>query len=283
MKTNRKLAAIVAALALTSTFGQAIAGVGNDVPSCYAANKIEQTQPALEREIFVLIDQTTVLDPALTNLVLENVWGFLQPNSGFTVARFSAFSQGHYTEVVTSGILEAPIADKARDGIGVRQLKKFDECMAGQLGWGRKRATDAAKASMAGATTELAKSDILSALSEISQRVRESKARHKVVFLVSDMLENSSVSSFYASSSQVRRIDPGKELAAAEKAHLIPDFGGARVHVLGAGLLGPAANVKSYRDTLTMSALRTFWTAYFKKTAADLAQFGEPSLIKPVQ
>jgi len=43
------------------------------------------------------------------------------------------------------------------------------------------------------ATNDLAKSDILAALRDISDKVRASPASDRVVLLASDMLENSSV------------------------------------------------------------------------------------------
>ena len=65
------------------------AGVSNDLPSCYAANKIEIAKPPLEREIFVLVDQTTIFDDRLKRSIDENIWNNLRPNSGFTKIRSS--------------------------------------------------------------------------------------------------------------------------------------------------------------------------------------------------
>jgi hypothetical protein len=268
-------------------YSSAHAGVTNDVPSCYKANKVGMAQAAPERELFVVVDQTTLLDEKLKRSVLENVWGFLGPNTAFTVVSFSAFSQGRYTEVVSSGRIEAPISGKERDAISEKLLKGFDACMSSQLSWAKKHAAEAVQKSMANASTQLAKSDILAALKDLSSRVKASPAGEKVVFLVSDMLENSSVSSFYAPGNRVRKIDPAKELTHAEKAGMVSDFGSAKVHVLGAGLVPPASDTHdisaSYRDAQTMTALNEFWAAYLKKSNATLEQFGAPALLKPVQ
>ena len=102
------------------------------------------------------------------------------------------------------------------------------------------------------------------------------------MLLASDMLENSSVSSFYLHNA-VRRIDPQVEMKNATAAGLIGDFGGARVYVIGAGLLGGDAKVKNaYRDTQTVSALKEFWTLYFQKSNASIGEFGAPALLGPV-
>jgi hypothetical protein len=132
------------------------------------------------------------------------------------------------------------------------------------------------------ATNDLSKSDILAALKDISDKVRASPASDKVVLLASDMLENSSVSSFY-SHNAVRRIDPKAEMMKATAAGLIGDFGGARVYVIGAGLLAGDAKVKNaYRDPQTMSALKEFWTLYFQKSNASIGEFGAPALLGAV-
>lgn len=273
------------ALALGAAFcGHAFAGVTNDVPSCYAANKIDAARAPVATEIFVVVDQTTMFDDKLKRSISENLWENMKPNTSFTVVRFSAFSQGRYTEVVSTGTIEPPLSDKLRDDTSSKLLVHFDACMSGQLKFARDHAVAAVTSSLADSSPDLAKSDILAALKDVSGRVKSSKAKERIVFLASDMLENSSVSSFYASGNSVRRIDPAKELAAADKAGLIGDFGGASVHVIGAGLIGPAGNAKAtYRDPQTMTALNDFWGRYFEKSGAHLEQFGAPALLKPVR
>jgi hypothetical protein len=124
-------------------------------------------------------------------------------------------------------------------------------------------------------------------LKELSSRIRQSTAREKIVFLVSDMLENSGISSFYASKN-VRAIEPAVELKKAQEAQVVGDFGGARVFVLGAGLVqgnagGKNKDIGVYRNPKAMSALRQFWDTYFEASHAVLAEFGAPALLSPVK
>lgn len=275
------LRAVAAAL---FTPALALAGAGNDVPSCYAANHIEYKKPAPEQELFVVIDQTTLFDDKLKRSIKENLWDNLKPNTAFTVVRFSAFSQGRYTEVVNAGLIEPPLPDKVRDDTGTKLLAKFDTCMAAQLRFARELAVKAVDASHATASGDLAKSDILAALKDISSRVKASPAKARLVLLASDMLENSSVTSFYGANNRVRLIDPARELATVDKAGLFGSFGQATVHVVGAGLIGPAANGNnSYREPQALGALNAFWTQYLAKSGATLAQFGTPALLNPVR
>lgn len=275
---------VLASALLVSVMGQARAGLQNDIPSCYAANHMQAATAAPERELFVLIDQTTLLDEHLRASVLENIQRFVQPGSAFVVGDFSAFSQGHYMEILNAGRLELPIPARDRDSIGVKVLRNFDACMQGQLAFGQKLALDAANRAMAGSTSTLARSDILASVKELAERVRQSSAKKKTVFLVSDMLENSSISSFYASGN-VRVIDAEKELKRIEAARMFADFGGARVFVMGAGIVAEPTNTKGrgvYRDPKAMNALKSFWQNWFELSGAEVAEFGMPALITPV-
>jgi len=97
------------------------------------------------------------------------------------------------------------------------------------------------------------------------------------------MLENSSVSSFYANQG-VRLLNPEKELMRVANDQLFGDFGGARVFVIGAGLLPDETNQTkgAYRSTQTMQVLARFWSEYFHKSNADLSEFGQPALLNPI-
>lgn len=276
-----------ALLALAGAAPAAFAGIGNDIPSCYAANRMKAAAAESQAEVFVLIDQTTPLDGALQSSVLENAGRLVQPGAAFVIASFSSFSQGRYLEVLSAGTLEAPLDSRARDDISVKLLKNFDACMSGQADYGRQQAATAIKTALSASSTELSKSDVLSSLKELSSRVRQSQARDKIVFIVSDMLENSGISSFYAGKN-VRSIDPAVELKKAQGAQAVGDFGGARVFVLGAGLVQANAGGKLrdsgvYRDPKAMAMLRQFWQSYFEASQARLVEFGSPALLSPVK
>lgn len=263
------------------------AGLSNDIPSCYAASKVGVPVPAAQTELFVVIDQTTPLDATLQQSVRENVGRLIVPGSAFVVASFSSFGQGQYLQVLSTGTLESGIPDKVRNEISVKALANFDACMKGQLDYGRKAAASSLNKALGGASADFVKSDILAALKELSSRVRQSSASNKIVFLVSDTLENSSISSFYANRN-VRNIDPAEELKKVEATQQIGDFGGARVFVLGAGLIqdtvaGKAKDSGVYRDPKTMQNLRQFWSRYFQRSNATLADFGAPALLSPVK
>ncbi|BCL76130.1 hypothetical protein JHS3_18660 [Jeongeupia sp. HS-3] len=263
--------------------GAAHAGQLDAIPSCYARAKLDAAPPKTQTALFVLVDQTTPLDGALKQSLADQAKPFIHAGNAFTVVRFSAFSQGQYLDVLTTGRLEAPLPSAARNDIGKPVLQQFDACLKQQQQLAFKLVGGALKQSLDGTSSNLAKSDVLASLKNISRQVKQTAASEKVVLISSDMLENSTVSSFY-SKQAVRKIDPVQELDNAVKNDLIADFGGARVYVQGAGLVSEAGQSRGvYRDPKTMAALRQFWTSYFQRSNAKLVEFGQPALLGQVQ
>lgn len=280
---------LFSALVLSVIASQPLAAAPlNQIPSCYAANKLDISPPTQLREVFILLDQTVVLDNDLKQSLATSVRSLMSPGTSFTVVRFSAFSQGHYLDVVSAGALEQGVPEKLRSSIGVKLLKNFDTCMKGQLEFGTNLVMTSVGNTIAQSTTELAKSDLFSSLSETSRIVKTSNAPRRIVLLVSDMLENSSISSFYAKN-RIRQIQPDVELQLVRKEKLFGDFGGASIFVMGAGIipeLSTKAGIKAqpqYRDPKTLGALKQFWSTYFSQSNGQLEEFGMPALMIPVR
>lgn len=290
MSSTIHKAALRAAGALilgASIIGSAAAASVNQVPSCYAAGKLELAPQAPQRAFFIVLDETVVLDDSLKRSLWELVRPQLTPGTAFSVFRFSAFSQGKYLDIVASGELELPVPAKIRDSISVPKLRTFEACLKGQGDYGMKLTRNAMGKVLQASSFDLGKSDIEGSLVALAKAVRETKAPVRTVLLVSDMLENSSVSSFYQNKG-VRNIDPAAELKKTEAARLFADFGGASVYVMGAGLIEPVAGAPAktpaqYRDTKTMTSLERFWAQYFEKSNARLEAFGAPALLTVIK
>jgi hypothetical protein len=279
MKNNFLSAAFLA----TSMFCMPAQASADAIPSCYD-KKLAAPSLAAELEVFLVIDQTTLLDDPLKQSVADQLRPFLAAGNAFSVLVFSAFTQGRYTQLLTSGQLDQQLPPARRNDVSKPLLSRFDQCMAKQPALAAQVLGGAMRSAFEGSSGDIAKSDVLGSLKDISAKVRQSQASQKVVLLVSDMLENSSVSSFYAGQS-VRRIDPARELKNAQENRLIGDFGGARVYVLGAGLLGQSTitGKAAYRDPKTMQTLASFWQGYFDKSKAQLVEFGQPALLNQIK
>lgn len=272
------LTLFLAALALTAT------ARANDVPSCYAANKMDTAAPAPQRSVFLLIDETTLLSPGLQAAAWQAIAPQIVAGTELTVVRFSAFSQSRYTSTVFSGALEQGVPDSARHAISVKKLRQFDECLAGQRNFVVKKMQTAMAQGFASASGELAKSDVIAAMADVSVSVRAAGAPEKLVLVISDMLENSTISSFYERNG-MRNIDPAAEMARVRKASMLGDFAHARIWVMGAGLIASDTNGTKavYRDPIRLKALQGFWTDYFAQSQGKLVDFGTPELKQSIR
>lgn len=251
------------------------------VPSCYAALDIA-APPAPERAVFVLVDQTTGLDPRLRATVTSNLERLLRPGSRFTVATFSALSREHFPTVIASGTLEAPLNAEQRLHLAARKVEEMEACLQQQHAFAIEEAGRRVLAATAASTSTFTNSEIMGSLRQLAQAVRGSPANDRIVILVSDMLEHSDAASFYADR-RLRLIDPAQEMEKAERHDLLADFGGADFVVVGAGLLSPEAAADAGRATAELNALRAFWTQWLGRSNAELVAWGQPDLVAPIR
>ena len=263
--------------------GPACAGLRNVIPSCYAAAHYRFKARAPQHLLYILIDQTVKLNPKLERSVVNTINGLIRPGVKIVVAEFSAFSQGRYLRVVKTGIVENTMTKHEQNNVPVSSLNTFDNCMRDQTEYARMLFDKAAMGVMKNSTSSLDQSDILLALKTVSKPIRLTAASNKLLFMVSDGLENSSVTSFYGDGT-VRRINPDAEMRKVVAHRLLGNFGGARVYVLGGALMpatasGSLAVRNGYRDPQVLEALKGFWRKYFAKSDANLIEFGEPALV----
>lgn len=265
-------------LSLLLTSGSALAGQRDMIDSCYSLLNLKMPESALKLEIFVLIDQTTPLPAEQETSLINGVLQKLVPETAVTVITFSAFIGDRYAQVVFSGALDAVPTPDERDNMPKKHLRTLDACLIAQRSYAGERVASAMQNSFGESTDQIARSDILSSLENISINVvSPSPAYHKNVLLISDMLENSSLTSFYERNA-VRQVDVDKEL---EKVAKFGKFAGATVYVAGAGMIVTKGRnqIETYRDPKTMAALESFWTAYFQQSEAKIEIFGKPSLM----
>lgn len=243
---------------------------------------------AIDTSVFVLLDQTTPMDDNLKSKLKASLADFLKGKGdvGYTLDgySYSSFLAGQYMQHDLKGVLhEQALSEKLRNQVVKKDLKSLDSCQKTKATQVAIKKLDAFIDSVSLGDEKLVKSDIMESLSKAANEVSKSKAQNKVVVIYSDMLENSSITSFYASNA-VRKIDHQKELALAEKAGMFADFGGARVYVMGAGLVSETGKAKGvYRDPKMIQSLRAFWTEWFKRSNAELLEFGTPEMLGEIK
>ncbi|NOR55826.1 MAG: hypothetical protein GQ531_06410 [Sulfurovum sp.] len=250
----------------------------NDVPSCYDALRLNNPNPGIEKELFILVDQTTPLDKKMMIYTYKIMMHFIKNGYAVTIASFSANSNGKYTDVSYSGKLEALLPDSSKHAIAKKTLRKYEGCMNGQYKYAKKKATKALVGVLKGANKTLPHSDIIKSLNDIAKHIiQKSSAKEKVVLLVSDMIEHSSITTFYKQG-RIKKIDAKKELAKVKSSGHLANFDNADVYVIGAGTIGK----KGYRDAKTLKMLTSFWEQYFSQTQAKLKAFGTPMLLEDI-
>ncbi len=251
----------------------------NDVPSCYKALKMKNPDPTPQKELFILIDQTTPIDKNMMIYTYKNMMKFIRNGYAVTIASFSSNANGKYTDVAYAGKLEALLPDTEKYDIAKKTLRKYQGCMNSQYQFAKKKATKALVRTLKGANKKLPHSDIIKSLDDISDHlIKPSSAKEKVVLLVSDMIEHSSVTSFYSRGS-LKKINVKTEMDKVKKGDYMADFDAAKVYVIGTGMVGK----NGYRDAKTLKRLTDFWKNYFQANNAKLQAIGTPMLLEDVE
>ncbi len=254
----------------------------NDIPDCYQYAGLTANQPEFKgRELIVVVDETTQLPDELKREALAHVLRFVQPGDKVKQFRFSAFLPDSHLGLEFSGELQASPVKEVREDIGSNSLKKLDQCLAKQQQYFQMQIAKHMGSSFGDASKDIVKSEIVFSLKQIGEAWKQSAATDKVMFIVSDMLENSDYTSFYQNN-QIRKIDPAKEMQKVSTANLQANLQDVRVFVAAAGLV-PSSSKTGYRSGKTVQLLESFWGDYFKASGATLQAFGAPSLTQDLQ
>lgn len=267
--------ALILALALPCA---PLAAERNDLQSCYTRNGLADIKPAASgRELVVIIDQTIPMPEDLQRSSWGQIDRFVQPGDRVRLYTFSAFLPGEYQRLVYAGELDMPLQGEVRDDVNMRKLRGLDQCLATQ-----KKAFQAGFGGLfvkglRDARQDIPKSEIMNTLRRVGEDMsKEQGVQERVVYLISDMLEHSDYTSFYAAN-QIKQLNVSNELKLAQSKGLYADLQGARVYVSGAGLVTDAVK-HAYRSGKTMDALNDFWAQYLNASNATLEGFGTPSL-----
>lgn len=246
--------------------------------SCYKA--VNQPSPEPREALFVLIDDSVGFDDNVNRRVTDMVVRWLQPGRHVEVLTFAAHISGHYAEVIMSGDVEPVPGDDFTDDLKRSERGKFEHCIRQQLPLARQALAATVQTALSKQDKGVSNSDLLVNISRAANRVAASKAPKKTVLVVSDMLENSTITSFYAGG-KVRGIDASAELAKAEKAGVMAEFGGADVFIFGLGYLaanGPAAK-DTYLDPKRSQPLTQFWKEYVNRSHGHIREIGVPLML----
>ncbi|MBE0492650.1 MAG: hypothetical protein IBX44_10450 [Sulfurospirillum sp.] len=221
------------------------------------------------REVFIIVDQTTSFPKKIRKSSVINIFSILNPKTAANLFTFSEYSKDRYISFVDHYYFYSKLDDVQLYNFGKKEKKHFDQCWKAQdIGLKRKLANDIYEHFKE--KNEIVKnSEIFFSLKELSKNaIKVSKTKEKIVFILSDMLENSNHTSFYKG--ELKKLDIEKEMKIVKEKKLLGDFDGADIIVVGAGLV----DQENYRDGDDMIRLKEFWSEYFKLSNGNLKFFG---------
>lgn len=242
---------------------------------CYDTAGLAAHRPPLARDVMVAVDETTVVPDDLRETLHGMLGAMLRPGDRVTVIAFSSFNRNHYLREVMVRTIEQAPPQSVQMNMPSRKLKALLPCVTGN----QKTALDEVKTTamllVEKATADISHSEIVMSMRELGLRLRTSPAKDRLMLIVSDGIEHSSVTSFYRNRG-LREIGPTDELAKVRKKNAIADLGGTRVFWFGGGL---GASTDGYLDQTRLLHLETFWSGYIKESKGTLVSFGKPSLM----
>lgn len=262
-------------------FNASAENVRNDVPSCASGIDSEYYQRPNERELIILVDRTMAhsLSTDIKRSLFNDIERFIQSGDTVQFIEFSSFAKDSYTRIVFKGQLDVPLNPDVRNNIKKSKLKSFDKCLGQQHGFMLAKLGQSFKISFE-PQEKPTNTELMGTLIDIShQVVSKSTAKRKVVLLVSDMLENSDITSFY-SQNHTRVIDPVKEISLVEKANMFANFNQADIYIVGTGVI---SGNDQYISAQKMIKLESFWTDYFQRSQASVLGFGKPMLLSEIR
>ena len=253
-------------------------------PRCHGGeafrNLAASAAPQLERDVLVLVDQTTALPEDVAQSVLEQVAALAEPGTRLSVGTFSSYTENAHSRIDYEGAIEPEFPKAQRDDAPMKALRKFDDCLGERREAETERLRTALEEAVGGTREDVPRSDVLANVKAFGSRLAESPAEEKMLVLVSDLLENSSAMSFYGNGA-MRKLDPAAELEKARENDLLAQLEGVRVFIVGAGLLPPGA--RQGRSLEELRALEDFWRSYLEEAGAEAVKIGKPRLLSPIR
>lgn len=272
-RTIATVAVASAVLASTEAVGQNCYGQDFARPLVAVAPPIEQ------REVLILIDETAPYPADMFQHVLGRIVPLESPGTRITVGSFSYYSGYTRPTIHMSFFFEPDFPTILGSRVSRSRLNRLIPCLLE----GRLRGVTQVRTELslrfAAAHPMLEHSDIMNSLRLFGDHIRASRARTRTIVLVSDMLENSTTTSFYTHG-VFRPINPTVEIEKARRAGVIADLSGASVYVVGMGL--PSERGGASRPSQNMRRLEQFWTMYFADARAGEVIMGSPFLLQQI-
>ncbi|MDX9744510.1 MAG: hypothetical protein RBT59_11865 [Arcobacteraceae bacterium] len=228
-------------------------------------------EKSIQREVFIIIDQTTPLTKKIRKNILVNIFGLIRPSNTVNLFTFSEYTKGKNVSLVDRYHFYSEIQPDTRYKTSMDELEEYDSCYKSYFNSMQKKlANDMLENFKEDQSSK--KSEILYSLKKVSNKaVKLSTANKKIVVIASDMLENSNYLTLYKNT-DLENLDIKKELSIIEKENLFGDFNNADIIVAGAGVV---EKEEDYRNGKQLDKLEELWNEYFKKSNANPIIFSQ--------
>jgi len=245
--------------------------------SCYdSVTYVQPMQQKTKRALYVLVDETVPLTDHMKKKVrlLLSDWG--KPGDMIKIARFSASYRNLYPELVFHQKIEMDPSDRYMFNLSYKDKKMVKACLESQRQNFKNEFDMQLVKSLKNINPKIPKSELLGSLKLLSKQLYlPDEAEEKVVFLISDGMENSEVASFYAKG-KVRKVDARKEISQVRRKGMIGYWKHSKVYVYGLGLM---PDDKSYAKPDVIHKLSRFWEQYFVESGGKVKAIGTPELL----
>lgn len=213
-------------------------------------------------EVYLLIDESTYFDEKAKEDVYKKITPFVKPNTRVNVFSFSEYSRTKNNKNLGSFYIYSDITDDEEDDITRSKVKELVTCLETSKVYAASEIKKAIDSGTRKKNESLKKSEILKNLKVYTKNnLRFSKAKRKVMIIMSDMIENSDYTSFY-SAGKLKKIDISKELEVVNRHRLLSAFNEAEVYVYGMGLVEINSDKSDSRNAFIMDNLINFWDEY---------------------
>lgn len=239
----------------------------------------------VEAALFIVADESVGFDKNMIMRANEMMVEWLEPGRNIEVIRFSSGVKGRYTESVTSGRLDPEPSEDFINSLKRSELGKFNKLHQQQLRLAKIQAQKGLLSIIQSSNKSVPYSDIVSNMRHVSPHIKAFPAKRKVVLVISDMFENSSITTFY-SKGHVKNINVDKEMKKVFDAGMQADFGeNVTVYVLGLGYFwsGEGSGKEKYLDPKRASKISAFWQKYFEAGHAQVGEIGMPLMYGSMQ
>ncbi|XOB62354.1 hypothetical protein ACMC56_00755 [Campylobacterota bacterium DY0563] len=235
--------------------------------SCRDAMKISNEylkNDYYDTELFLLIDQSTYFNSEDKKIILQKITPFIKENTRINIYGFTEYSKSRKNKDLGSFYIYSDVTADEEDDVSRSKVKNLAQCLKKAKLYAYEGLKKGLDEGIRKKGDNIQKSEILRNLSIYSKsNIKYSKAKRKIVIIMSDMLENSKHISFYKNG-KVKELDIDKELNIVKKRRYLSYFNGAEIHVYGLGKVEVNSTKEDIRDIDILDSLANFWVEYFE-------------------